>query len=109
MDVHVDAAVAFHLFDYFFSKYGPDHVCLLGTHVTYQERSVVRELGKVFGLPKDEIDAIVDDPAAGQNRDHITALIFKYATKMTGLPANISIHAGGVLITEKSNLLLYCL
>jgi len=89
------------IYDYFFSTYGTDHVCLLGTHVTYQRRSVLRELGKVFGLPKEEIDLIVEEPAAHRDRDHITELIFRYADRIKDLPANISIHAGGVLITEK--------
>ncbi len=89
------------VYDYFFSKYGPDHVSLLGTHVTYQKRSVLRELGKVFGLPKEEIDTIVEFPATNRHRDQITELIFKYADYMKDLPANFSIHAGGVLITEK--------
>lgn len=89
------------IYDYIFSRYSHDHVCLLGTHVTYQKRSVLRELGKVFGLPKEEIDAIVEEPERHRNRDHITELIFKYAEHIKDLPANISIHAGGVLITEK--------
>ena len=89
------------VYDYLFRTYSQDHVCLLGTHVTYQKRSVLRELGKVFGLPKAEIDAIVEEPHKFKNRDHITELIFRYADKMKDLPANISIHAGGVLITEK--------
>ena len=89
------------VYDYFFNTYGPDRVCLLGTHVTYQKRSILRELGKVFGLPKSEIDSIVADPHNNRNRDHITELIFTYAERMKDLPANISIHAGGVLITEK--------
>lgn len=38
------------IYDYLFHRYGRDHVCLLGTHVTYQNRSILRELGKVFGL-----------------------------------------------------------
>ena len=89
------------VYDYFFSTYGRDHVCLLGTHVTYQKRSVLRELGKVFGLPKEEIDLIVEDPRSHRERDQITELIFRYADRIKDLPANISIHAGGVLITEK--------
>jgi DNA polymerase-3 subunit alpha len=89
------------VYDYLFSTHDHDHVCLLGTHVTYQKRSVLRELGKVFGLPKAEIDAIVEEPHRYRNRDHITELIFRYADKIKDLPANISIHAGGVLITEK--------
>jgi DNA polymerase-3 subunit alpha len=89
------------VYNYLFQKYGMAHVCLLGTHVTYQKRSVVRELGKVFGLPKNEIDALVEEPDRLRNKDHITELIFRYADRMIELPANISIHAGGVLITEK--------
>lgn len=89
------------IYEYLFSRYGRDHVCLLGTHVTYQKRSVLRELGKVFGLPKNEIDALVDYPDENRHRDHITELIFRYADRIKDFPANISIHAGGVLITEK--------
>lgn len=90
------------IYSYLFSKYGEEHVCLLGTHTTYQKRSVIRELGKVFGLPKEEIDEIVEFPEQNRKRDHIRELIFQYAEYMKDLPANISIHAGGVLITEKS-------
>lgn len=89
------------IYEYLFNKYGADHVCLLGAHVTYQWRSILRELGKVFGLPKEEIDAIVEAPEKNRDRDHITRLIFQYAAHFKDLPANLSIHAGGVLITEK--------
>lgn len=89
------------IYDYLFQRHGYDHVCLLGTHVTYQGRSILRELGKVFGLPKDEIDEIVEYPAQNKNRDHITQLIFRYAEYMKDLPSNMSIHAGGVLITQE--------
>jgi DNA-directed DNA polymerase III PolC len=91
------------IYEYLFSTYGYDHVCLLGTHVTYQGRSILRELGKVFGLPKDEIDSLVDEPEKNRERDHITKLICQYARYIINkeLPANMSIHAGGVLITEK--------
>lgn len=90
------------IYDYIFSKYGSDRVCLLGTHVTFQHRSIVRELGKVFGLPKSEIDELVDYPTSeNRSRDHIAELIFRYAEIMTSMPSNLSIHAGGVLITDE--------
>jgi DNA-directed DNA polymerase III PolC len=85
---------------YIFDKHGKDHVCLLGTNTTFQSRSIIRELGKVFGLPKDELDSLVDYPDQYKSRDHITQLIFNYAECMHEMPSNISIHAGGVLITE---------
>lgn len=87
--------------EYIFKKYDKKHTCLLGTHTTYQRKSVIRELGKVFGLPKNEIEEIVDYPEQNKNRDHIRRLIFRYAERLADKPANISIHAGGILITEE--------
>lgn len=91
------------IYEYLFSTYGYDHVCLLGTHVTYQWRSILRELGKVFGLPKEEIDDLVENPREVSQRDHIASLVFRYASYIVAkeLPSNMSIHAGGVLITEE--------
>lgn len=91
------------IYQYIFNRYGYDNVCLLGTHTTYQDKSIIRELGKVFGLPKEEIDNLVDNRKLNVERDHIAKLIFRYARYISSkeLPANISIHAGGVLITEK--------
>ena len=49
---------------YIFEKYGQDHVALLGATVTFQDNSLYRELGKVFGLPKGEIDQMELNPEA---------------------------------------------
>jgi DNA-directed DNA polymerase III PolC len=45
--------------DYIFKRYGHEHTALLGTCSTFRERSMMRELGKVYGLPKAEIDTLV--------------------------------------------------
>ena len=92
------------IYDYLFRTHGYDHVCLLGTHVTYQGKSIIRELGKVFGLPKDEIDHLVEGRKQSMERDHIAQKVMAYAQYIVDkeLPANFSIHAGGVLITDKS-------
>ncbi|MEM9328688.1 MAG: DNA polymerase III subunit alpha [Bacteroidota bacterium] len=89
-----------HIYDYIFGKYDPNHVALLGTHTTYKGRSNLRELGKVFGLPKEEIDKIITYPNE-RPKDEIARLIFRYSELIQGMPAHISIHAGGVLITEQ--------
>ena len=47
------------IIDYVFKRYGSQYVCLLATYVTFKDRSAYRELGKVFGLPKHEIDELV--------------------------------------------------
>ncbi len=90
------------IYEYLFNTYGRNHVCLLGTHVTYQARSVLRELGKVFGLPRGEIEELVENRNINKGRDHITEMVHAYAALIIEreLPSNFSIHAGGVLITE---------
>ncbi len=84
---------------YIFDRYGYQHTALLGTHNTFKQRSTIRELGKVFGLPKSEIDQLAAHPQ--QPKDQVSALIFRYAKRMLSIPSHLSVHAGGVLITEK--------
>lgn len=84
---------------YIFDKYGNEHTSLLATYSTFQYRSVIRELGKVFGLPPNEISKLEAEPDA--NMDHIGQLIFRYGKRIHDLPSHLSVHAGGVLICEK--------
>ncbi len=86
---------------YIFDRFQEKHVALLGTHATYQGKSPIRELGKVMGLPKEEIDRIIKYPNEPSDRDEIIRLIFRYAQRMKDVPNHLSVHAGGVLITEK--------
>jgi DNA polymerase III alpha subunit len=44
--------------DYIFSRYGKKHVALLGSCPTFKHDSIVRQLGKVYGLPDEEIKAL---------------------------------------------------
>lgn len=85
---------------YIFDRF--PHVSLLGTYVTFQEKGAIRELGKVFGLPKDEIDALCNRDYQISQLDDISKLVLKYANFIKGKPNYLSIHAGGILITEKS-------
>jgi DNA polymerase-3 subunit alpha len=88
--------------DYIFKRYGSQHTALLGTMSTFKDRSIIREIGKVMGLPKSEIDGFTDQTRAGVNRDNET---FKKITRiydhMANMPNQRSIHAGGVLISEE--------
>lgn len=86
---------------YIFRRYGNEHVALLGTTVTFRGKSIYRELGKVHGLPKEEIDRLTANPKAEVNRNSINRHIHSVAQMMTGFPNQRSIHAGGILISEK--------
>ncbi len=87
--------------DYIFKRYGYRHTALLGTMSTFRGKSIVRELGKVHGLPKEEIDALIDNPSSDTNRNQITDTIFSTGLKIADFPNMRSIHAGGILISEE--------
>jgi DNA-directed DNA polymerase III PolC len=87
--------------DYIFKRYGREHTALLGATFTFKNRSITRELGKVFGLPKEEIDLLVNDPGNDYNKSDITALITALSSQMKEFPNLRTIHAGGILISEK--------
>jgi len=81
---------------YIFERF--DHVALLAAYSTFQYRAVVRELGKVFGLPPHEIDALSEGKVGN---DDYGRLVLKYGKLIEGFPSHLSIHAGGILIAEK--------
>ena len=84
---------------YIFERF--ENVALLGTYVTFKWRGMVRELGKVFGLPKDEIDLLCNKNFTSSRLDDISNLVIKYTQLLEGMPNYLSIHAGGILISEK--------
>ncbi len=86
---------------YIFKRFGKEHTALLGTMVTFKGKSIYRELGKVHGLPKEEIDRLTANPGAEINRNSINKHIHEIARMMAGFPNQRSIHAGGILISEK--------
>ncbi len=87
--------------DYIFKRYGYSHTALLGTMSTFRGKSIVRELGKVHGLPKEDIDSLIDNPSSESNRNEITSTIFSTGLKIADFPNMRSIHAGGILISEE--------
>ena len=84
--------------DYIFKRYGKQYVSLLGMYATFQYRAVVRELGKVFGLPKEEIDQLALKEASD---DKTHRMILQYGQKIKDFPNHLSIHPGGILISEE--------
>ncbi|MEP0987607.1 DNA polymerase III subunit alpha [Ekhidna sp.] len=85
---------------YIFERFGKQgQVALLATYSTFQQRAIVRELGKVFGLPPHEIEKV--SRSEEKELDHIGQLIHRYSRRLIDFPSHLSIHAGGVLIADK--------
>jgi len=84
---------------YIFSRF--PNVCLLGAYNTFQYKAVVRELGKVFGLPKHDIDMLSDGRFRMSDLDSMQKLVLQYSAYIQEFPNMLSIHACGILITDK--------
>jgi DNA polymerase-3 subunit alpha len=87
--------------DYIFKRYGHAHTALLGAMSTFRDKSIHRELGKVHGLPKVEIDAYLKHPEEAIHNNSIIRKINELGEMMADFPNLRSIHAGGVLISEE--------
>ncbi len=84
---------------YIFKRYGQAHTALLGAMSTFQARAAIRELGKVYGLPKVEIDHLVLRPPDFE-AGSLEYRILQMGQQLAGFPNVRSIHAGGVLISD---------
>ena len=84
--------------DYIFKRYGKDYVALLGAYPTFQQDAIIRQLGKVFGLPAEDIKTL---QRTNQPTDKIQKMILQYGKLMHNFPNILSIHPCGMLITEE--------
>ena len=84
---------------YIFKRF--PHVALVGAYSTFQYRAVVRELGKVFGLPKHDIDRIADGKINPVSSDEMEHFVVRYAGYLQDFPNALTIHACGVLIADR--------
>jgi DNA polymerase-3 subunit alpha len=85
------------ILDYLFQKYPQGHTALIATYQTFQERRALRELAKVFGLPESDWENTLNTGL----QDPIHRAIRHFGARLKDMPAHLSIHAGGVLISEK--------
>ena len=81
---------------YIFERF--PNATLLGAHSTYKKKSVLRELGKVFGLPIHEIDKLQRYP---QQADEIGKIVLKYSALIQGFPSHLTIHSSGIIISNQ--------
>ncbi len=103
--------------DYVREKYG--HVAQIVTFNTMAARAVIRDVGRVLDIPLREVDAIAKKVPSGPKVKLIDGLtsepelkkIYKedekvkelidIGMKLEGLARNISVHAAGVVVSEK--------
>lgn len=89
------------ILEYIFDRYGRDHVAFCGTNVEFKYRSIFREVGKAFGLPKEELDVLAKNPMATHEDNVVVKQVQKYGMLLEKFPNQRSMHSCGILISEE--------
>ncbi|MRX38413.1 DNA polymerase III subunit alpha [Flavobacterium sp. LC2016-23] len=89
------------ILEYIFKRYGADHVAFCGTNVEFKYRSIFREVGKVFGLPKEELDALAKNPIELHDSNKVVRMVQEYGMMLEKYPNQRSMHSCGILISEE--------
>ena len=105
--------------DYVRRKYGDDHVAQIVTFGTMAARGVIRDVGRVMGIPYAEVDQIAKqvpntlhitlDDALRLSKplsdlygsDEQVKKLIDTARALEGMPRHASTHAAGVVITKR--------
>ena len=108
------------ILDYVFQKYGEQYSAMISNHVTFKARAAVREIAKVYGLPEAEIKTVTEKLSGFWRADNVSDIvknhpayrgiklekpwpeIIEQAQKLDGVPRNLSVHCGGVIITPET-------
>lgn len=89
------------IIQYMLRRYRESHTAMVATYSTFKARAAIRELGKVFGLPKQEIDHLVAyRKMIRGNEADLGDQVMRYVARIEGFPSHLSVHAGGILIAE---------
>ncbi len=88
-----------HIMHFIFDRF--KHTSLIAVYNTFKYKASIREIGKVFGLPKEEIDKLTTGNFNVQQLDNLSRLVLVYSKLIKGFPNYLGLHAGGILISEK--------
>ncbi|WP_220762751.1 DNA polymerase III subunit alpha [Flavobacterium sp. UMI-01] len=89
------------ILEYIFNRYGKENVAFCGTNVEFKYRSIFREVGKVFGLPKEELDLLAKNPMKLHETNSIVKLVQEYGMMLEKYPNQRSMHSCGIIISEE--------
>ena len=102
---------------YMYEKYGDDHVSQIIAFGTLGAKAVVRDVGRVMGIPYADVDVVakaIKDPSATltealedadmkslyESSAQVKRLI-DTALELEGMPRNVTVHAAGLVVSDK--------
>jgi len=119
IDLDIDRRRRDEVKGYIYQKYGVENAACVGTINTYMARGAIRDVGKALGLPKEVIEVAckgIHWLSASQLLEKIDSRpelkksdiyrrpelieFFKLCAAIDGFPKHLSVHLGGLLISD---------
>ena len=116
IDIDFDALKRQEVIDYVINKYGKEKVSGIVTFSNLTAKQVIRDVAKIFDVSNFKIDSIsksIDEKKTLKenldninikrliNNDEVLKEVYKVAMKLEGLKRHTSIHAAGIIISDK--------
>src|SRR3990172_2192751 len=111
IDLDLEADRREEVIQYCYRRYGRERAAMVANVITYRARSVLRDVGKTFGLTQAQVDGLskyvyTPDPSklrleaplpAGMTAD----FIYDVCHRLDGFPRHLGIHSGGMVIADR--------
>lgn len=111
IDLDLEADRREEVIQYVYRRYGRERAALVANVISYRARSVLRDVGKAFGMTQSQVDGLskyVDtrDPKklrleAPLPHGLTAELIYEVCRRLDGFPRHLGIHPGGMVIADR--------
>ena len=111
IDLDLEAERREEVIQYCYRRYGRERAAMVANVITYQARSVLRDVAKTFGFTQAQVDGMskyVDSRDPGSLRleeplpEGLTAeFVYDVCQRLDGFPRHLGIHSGGVVIADR--------
>jgi error-prone DNA polymerase len=119
IDVDISNSRREEVLQFVYEKYGRDQAAMVSNVITYHPRSALRDVGKVFGLSREQISSMSSELHNKKDTSALQSLyraplgtdaasgeammsqVFEYSDLLCGMPRHMGVHSGGVVISGK--------
>ena len=111
IDVDFEAERREEVIQYCYRRYGRERAAMVANVITYRARSVLQDVGKVFGLTQAQVNGLtkyLDTRRPADIGEHLdlpagltTDLILDACRRLDGFPRHLGIHSGGMVIADR--------
>ena len=116
IDVDIESSRREEVIQYVYERYGRRHAAQVANVITYRPRSAVRDVGKAFGFPPEQVDgwaAGIDRANRGADAvdavgaavddggERIPPLVAELAAEVLDRPRHLGIHSAGMVLCDR--------